>query len=307
MSEIFPKNMNMKQAVLSTLAYFHLFGIPLTRSEISEHLFFAEPDEEKISIYLKESPLIKLSEGYYSLSQDEDFHAQYFEKVQRAREYWKKVRRWQWIFSICPFVKLVCVCNSLPLYAIDENSDIDLLVVTEKNRLFLSRLFLTALTSLFGVRRHGKKVKARFCLSFYITEDRLNFKPLAIEPYDIYLAYWVKTLEPVAGDYSIYEKLLEENGEWLGDYFKTIHSHRRFFRRSSPLQARIKRILEKIVNKEAWEAHTREKQIRRAKDKFYGLKDRRGTIIREDILKFHNDDRREEIRRNWVSLLNQLL
>ncbi len=307
MSDVFPKNMNMKQAVLSTLAYFHLFEVPLTRSEISEHLFFAEPDEEKISIYLKESPLIKLSEGYYSLSSNDDFHAKFFEKVQRARKLWKKVRRWQWIFNICPFIELVCVCNSLPLYAVDEDSDIDLLIITKKNRLFLARLFLTAITSLFGVRRHGNKIAGRFCLSFYASEESTNFKNLALQPYDIYLAYWLKTLEPIAGNFHKYEEILTENSSWLNEYFKNVRTHRRFFRKSTPLQQKIKKMLEKIADHDEWETKTREKQIRRAKDKFYDLKDRSGTVITSTMLKFHNEDRRSEIRTQWTNLLDQLL
>ncbi len=297
----------MKQAVLSTLAYFHLFEVPLTRSEISEHLFFAQPDEEKISIYLKESPLIKLSEGYYSLSADDNFHAKFFEKVQRARKLWKKVRRWQWLFNICPFVELVCVCNSLPLYAVNENSDIDLLVITKKNRLFLARLFLTVLTSLFGVRRHRDKVEGRFCLSFYASEEATDFKKLALEPYDIYLAYWLKTLEPIAGNFHKYEAILSENADWLSEYFKNVYPHRRFFRKSTPFQRKLRSFFEKTLDRDDWEAKTREKQIRRAKDKFYDLKDRSGTVITPTMLKFHNEDRRSEIRMQWTSLLDQLL
>ncbi len=299
--------MNMKQAVLSTLAYFELFEVPLTRSELSEHLFFAEPDEEKISIYLKESPLIRLTEGYYSLSNDPDAHQKFFEKVQRARKLWKKVRRYQWLFSICPFVKLVCVCNSLPIYAVDEGSDIDLLVVTEKNRLFLARLCLTVLTSLFGVRRHGNKTEGRFCLSFYLSEEATDFKKLAQEPYDIYLAYWLKTLEPIAGSYAEYEKILEENRPWLDEYFKTVTPHRRFFRKASPFQLKLKSFLEKLLGKDTLEAKARDKQMRRAKDKFYSLKDRSGTVINEHMLKFHDQDRRAEIRQSWVKILNDLL
>jgi len=297
----------MKQAVLGTLVYFHLFEVPLTRSEISEHLFFAEPDEEKISIYLKESPLVQLVEGYYSLSKEPDFHAKFFEKVQRARRLWKKIRRWQWIFSICPFVKLVCVCNSLPIYAASEDSDIDLLVVTKKNRLFLARLCLTILTGLFGVRRHGNKIKDRFCLSFYVSEDHLNFKDLALEPYDIYLAFWIKTLEPIAGDYRIYEKIFEDNHVWLDEYFKTLTLHRRYFRKSSGFQGKVKNFFEKYLNRDDWEEKSKQKQIRRAKEKYYGLKDRSGTVISETVLKFHDYDRRKEIRKDWVTLLDQLL
>ena len=162
MSNVFPKNMTVKQAVLATLASFDLFGVPLTRSEISEHLFFTQPDEEKIDSYLRESPFIRLKEGYYSISGNDDFYECFFEKQSRSLQYWKKVRRTHWLFSICPFIDLICVCNSLPIYAIDEESDIDLFVVAKKNRLFLARLALTVLTTLLGVRRHGTKHASGF-------------------------------------------------------------------------------------------------------------------------------------------------
>jgi hypothetical protein len=303
MSEIFPKNMTVKQAVLSTLAYFHLFGVPLTRSEISEHLFWAEPDEKHISSYLRESPLITERNGYYGLSTDAAFQSEFTQKIQRSRTLWKKVRRFQWIFSICPFVKLVCVCNSLPIYATTEDSDIDLFVVTQKNRLFLARLCLILLTSVMGVRRHGDKVRARFCLSFFISEERMDFSSLTLKPYDIYLAYWIKTLEPIAGDFGEYEKFLSINTPWLSEYFKTIQAHRRYFRKRSPLQEKIKAKLEGLLDKDEWEEKWKQNQLRRAKDKFYSLKNRSGTVISETMLKFHDEDRREDIRKEWISAL----
>lgn len=307
MNEVFPKNMNMKQAVLSTLAYFDLFGVALTRNEISEYLFFAQPDEEKISIYLKESPLIKQESGYFFLSKDPDFFLQFKAKIVQARTLWKKIRTWQWIFDLCPFIELVCVCNSLPLYAVDEKSDIDLLIVTKKNRLFLARAGITVLTSLFGLRRHDEKIAGRFCLSFYITEERMSFENLSLTPYDVYLAYWIKTLEPISGNSEQYERLQTENHEWTSLYFKSSRPHRRYFRKSAGLLKRIKTNLEKILDKDWLEKWLAEKQLRRAKDKFYSLKNPSGTIIREDILKFHNDDRREAIRQSWKARLDEFL
>lgn len=299
--------MTTKQAVLATLSYFDLFEVPLTREEISEFLFFLEPDEEKIDIYLRESPLIREKDGYYSIEGSDEFYERFFEGRTQARKLWKKVRRFHFLFSLCPFVKLVAVCNSLPLYAVDENSDIDLFVVTKKNRMFLTRLFLTLLTSLFGVRRHGKKVARRFCLSFYITEDALDLRSIALEPYDIYLAYWIKTLEPVAGDYETYQNFLRTNAPWMSDYFKGIAERKRYYRKPKPWQQKWKEKLESWLGKNEWEEKTKRSQMRRARMKYFLLKDRSGTILSDTMLKFHNEDERAEIRRQWVSRLNAIL
>ena len=307
MNDIFPKSLTVKQAVIATLAYFDLFSIPLTRAEISEHLFFATADERKIDIYLKESPLISFYDGYYSIKGDEKLYEEFKQKRKRTKEYWKKVNKYNFLFSFCPFIKLVAVCNSTPISNVDFKSDIDLLVITEKNKMFTARFFLTLFTSILGVRRHGNKTKKRFCLSFYISEDAMNFEDMAHKPYDIYLAYWLKTLEPVAGNYETYEELLLANENWLESYFRTITSKRRFFRRRSEEAEKWKERIEKLFASNAWENTFKKWQKNRAEEKYKLLSDQSGTIISDTILKFHDRDRRLDLRKDWAKKLNELL
>ena len=54
---------------------------------------------------------------------------------------------------------------------------------------------------------------------------------IALKPYDIYLAFWIKTLEPIAGDYKIYEKLISENSRFLSQYFENPITVKRSFRK----------------------------------------------------------------------------
>jgi hypothetical protein len=307
MSYAFPKTMTVKQAVISTLAYFDLFDVPLTREEIYEHLFFLNPDQEKIDIYLRESPLIHEFDGYFSLKRNEAFYEHFLAKRRRAKEFWRRVHRSQWMFSICPFVKFVGVCNSLPIRAVEDNSDIDLLIVTEKNHMFTARFFVTLITSIFGIRRHGKRIRKRFCLSFFTTEDNLDFESIKKDPYDIYLAYWIKTLEPISGDYVIYEKILKANREWLKPYFTHLIKHRRRFRKARNWQTKIKSTLEKWFAAEKWEIRMRNWQIKRALEKYRKLEDQSGTIITQNMLKFHDHDAREQIRHDWVARINEFV
>lgn len=307
MSDAFPKDMTVKQSVLATLAYFELFQVPLTRSELSEQLFFVAPDEQKIDIYLKESPLIQVKEGYFSIQGDVNFYDRFFEQRNRAQGYWKKVRRYQWLFSLCPFVRLVCVANRLPLGVATENSDVDLFVVTAQGRLFLARLCLTLLTQVLGLRRHGKKVKGRFCLSFYVSEEGLDLRPLALEPYDLYLAYWLKTLQPISGDYALYEALMYHHQSWLNRYFKTVRLQKRFYRKAKAWQLHLQKTLEHWLNKDHWEERTKRSQLRRAREKYFLLRDKSGTVLSETMLKFHDDDQRASIREAWMNHLRELL
>jgi len=303
----FPKTMNVKQAVVSTLAFFDLFKVPLTRTEISEHYFYEKPDEEKIDIYLNESPQISMKDGLYALKKDEAFYKEFEEKQERSKSYWKKVHRHQWLLNICPFIKFIAVCNSLTINDTNPESDIDLFVVTEKNRMFTARFFLTLFTSIFGLRRHGDKIRKRFCLSFYITEDAANFKKIVQKPYDIYLAYWFKTLEPIVGDYNLYKSIIHTNQKWLKPYFHTFNLRRRRYRKAKQWQSKWKIKLEKWFWHSKWEMRFKKHQLERIMRKRSFLEDKSGTIITDSILKFHDKDARHELRKEWEKRIQAYL
>lgn len=293
--------------MLATLAYFDIFGILLTEEEVLDNLLFIEPDAPKVAIYLKESPLIKEFGGYYSISKTQDFAKEYkifLEKKTRAHIYWKKIRRTQWLLNACPFVNLIAVCNSLPIGDVNPDSDIDLFVIAKPNRMFTARLFLTIFTSVFGLRRYGTKIHKRFCLSFYITENNLDLSQIAQKPYDIYLAYWLKTMEPLCGDYKVYQKLLQENFTWLKDFFYAVPELKRHYRKKNSL---IKKFLEWLFDSDEIESKQKNYQLKRAQEKYELLKDKSGTIISDTILKFHDKDARTTVRNHWVHLLKDLL
>lgn len=109
-----------------------------------------------------------------------------------------------------PGIRLVAICNSLSMYATDKGSDIDLFIVTKTGRLWLVRLLVTAYFQLLGVRRHGKKVAERFCLSFFVSEAGMDFAPFALEN-DPYLAAWLAHLKPIVDIGDTYQSLMTVN------------------------------------------------------------------------------------------------
>lgn len=81
--------------------------------------------------------------------------------------------------------------------AADGDSDIDLFVETAPGMLWTGRVMTTLFFSLLGVRRHGKYVKGRFCLSFFAVENA-DLGKVAIEE-DAYLYEWARRLVSVDG------------------------------------------------------------------------------------------------------------
>jgi len=114
------------------------------------------------------------------------------------KKMWKKARRYVRFLQIVPFVRMVSVCNNLAFSKVREGSDIDIFIIAKNGRLFLVRSFVTFLLQILGVRRHGKKISKRFCLSFFIDESVMDLSKIALEN-DIYLAFWIKILDKKYG------------------------------------------------------------------------------------------------------------
>ncbi len=75
------------------------------------------------------------------------------------------------MISKIPFVRGVSLTGSLAQGLSNLNSDIDFFVKVSKGRLYLTRLWVTAVIHLTGYRRHATKVSGRVCLNWFATFD----------------------------------------------------------------------------------------------------------------------------------------
>ena len=107
----------------------------------------------------------------------------------RAEKYIRKI---SWI----PGLRMVAVVNSLSMYATHEGSDIDLFVITAKNRMWFVRVLMTLSFWIHGVWRHREDIAGNFCLSFFIEEDAMDMSQIALED-DIYLFFWMYYMKPI--------------------------------------------------------------------------------------------------------------
>jgi hypothetical protein len=214
------------------------------------------------------------------------------------KKLWERVHRYVGILRIVPFLRMVAVCNNLAFGKVDGRSDIDLFVIAKRGRLFIVRIFVTFLLHVMGVRRHGKRVAGRFCLSFFVDEDGMDMKEIAIDN-DIYLAFWVRTMLPVIDD-GVSEEFLDKN-EWVKRYFE--EDFEMDGSRVIGSCGFLSRIFGWILG--GWfgdriEGVLRKWQMGRAKKKALKVNaDVASLIVKDHILKFHNVDRRREYRKKW--------
>lgn len=187
-------------------------------------------------------------------------------------------------------IKMIGICNSLSMYATNRNSDIDLFIVTEKNMLWYVRFFVTLKFWILGVWRKWDDIAGNFCLSFFVSENALEFEKITISD-DIYLYFWIYFLRPILDYDDTYEKFLQKNN-WVNideivkydnkKYIKFSWKSHKIFWFHSILNIFIKFFGEK-----------------KTKRNYEKMGRPTGVIISDDMLKFHDKDQRENIRDNF--------
>ena len=196
------------------------------------------------------------------------------------------------IFRYIPWLLFVWVGNSIAMNAAHKESDIDIFVITKSHALWFVRIIMTLILALTGMRKTYKKHAWKICLSFFCTEDALDFRDIAIEK-DIYLYYRILTMKPILIKGDIYKRFIEENS-WVDfSEFQNIYTHH-----SAYLSYDLK---------EGWGGNTYIKYIdsilkkmllSRSIKKYEALGQPEGVIINDNMLKFHNTDKRKYIREN---------
>lgn len=285
---------SLRPNVYATLAYFDLFDYPLTIVELQRFLLWTNADYDELWTFLNNDPKIQRHGDYYFFKGRRAIVDVRREREKVAAEFWAKVRRFLPYIQMVPFVKMAAVCNTLALNNPTRDSDIDLFIVCEKGRLFLARTITTILFALFGMRRHGKKIAGRFCLSFYVTEDALNLEQIKLGAEDIYLPFWLLTLKPLYGE-EVYERLLMEN-RWMQKFFPRPVEVEETWKANRFLRG-FGRVQECIYRKnlgDRLEEWTMRKQLERYHRSLKNLGPESSVIVNEKMLKFHNIDRRRE-------------
>ncbi len=206
-----------RQAILQTLAYADVFDYPLTQAEIGRFLISKRKiSQERVLkevAVMKREKQIVTSRGLFCLPGREKIVA-----LRKKRGEWsqKKLRlarqAVKWL-RLIPFIRMVAVTGNLAMLNSDENDDIDLLIVTAKNRLWLTRLLAVLLVELVSSRRRPGEEKARdkLCLNMFLDEDHLS---LPQKERDLFSAHEVCQLKVLWERENLYQDFLKKN-QWI--------------------------------------------------------------------------------------------
>jgi hypothetical protein len=219
----------------------------------------------------------------------------------------KLVRFLAWI----PFLKAVLVCNSVGRETAVRESDIDVMIITDKTRLWIVRLIANSILRLTGSRTYGDHEADRLCLSYFIDTDNLDLAPLRAVPEDIHGAYFIHQMVPVYDPDNWYEKLLRAN-RWTHHLIphRKITSIPPIFQLGR-LSKVVKRFFE-ISWRGAYGAlvEGQMKAIQELKMKF-SVKERankpdNAVVLRDGVVKLHEADSRASVYAAWIEKCRSL-
>lgn len=196
-----------------SLIYHHLFEYPLTRLELIKW----QPGKK-----LNKLKIPKISYGYtngfYYLKSNKGF---VFSRIVRKRNSLKKIqiaREVSKLLKRIPFIKMVAITGSLSMFNAKDSSDIDLIVVTKKGRLWTTRLLSILLLVLHGfkVRRWGdKNEENKICINMWMDETNLTWPE---NNRNFYTAHEIAQIMPLFDKQKTYQMILNKN-LWLKDYW----------------------------------------------------------------------------------------
>lgn len=203
-------------SIQKTLAYFSIFKYPVSFYQLATYLItnkkFKSKEFKKALKKLISKGFIKERNGYYFLpgikNVDTEKRRKYTQKLI------KKNRRILNILKKVPWVKMICITGSAANYNSEPRSDLDLLFVTAKNRLWLTRGFVFTILRMFGKLPVGNFEDRELCPNIFVDEKSLTWPK---GKRDVYVAQNIISMQPIYQKDNMCFRFLRANS-WIHKY-----------------------------------------------------------------------------------------
>ncbi len=192
--------------------YYHdIFDFPLSLQDIIK---WKASDALKIS---RELPITSQS-GYFYVEGKEGL---IYKRLLRKRISAKKMqiaKRSAGVLCLIPGIKMVGVTGSLAMQNSAEDSDVDLMVITKTNSLWITRLsayFVLRVLNYATRQPKNNQQKDRLCLNIWLAENDLVWNKT---DRNLYTAHEIAQIIPLINKDKTYEKFLLKN-KWVLKYW----------------------------------------------------------------------------------------
>ncbi len=199
---------SLRRAVTQTIGYSHYFGLPLTPKKLQLWLIFPRP----VSAARLRPYFLKLTAKNKQLIKKRFLCSQ--KKLTLAR-------RLARFLGLLPTIKLICATGSLAADNAKQDDDLDIMIVTSADTLWLTRPLVIFLLKAFNLRRpaslpehQSPQVSDKVCDNLWLDETALA---LPQNKRNLYTAHEVLQARPLFDRGGIYAKFICANS-WTSKY-----------------------------------------------------------------------------------------
>lgn len=114
-----------------------------------------------------------------------------------------------------PWIKMLAVTGSVACFNADDNDDIDIFIITDKGRVWLTRLFVVTLLKILNKYPNENNSTGKFCPNLYIDTSKLSWDP---KKRNLFIAHEIITMFPIINRNNTYFNFIKNN-DWIFDYY----------------------------------------------------------------------------------------
>ena len=208
----------MQANIIKTLSYAQVFNFPLTLEEIHLRLIQKKTTKDKLKQNLTKLK-IKSHQGYYYL----DNKNQVLSRIKNQKYQKDKINLAHKIAKILKIfspIQAVLITGTIAANNPRKDDDIDFLIITKHNTLWITRLLVNILLDTFGIRRtvKSKNFSNKACLNLWLTTKTMSL-PKARQ--NLYTAHEIALAIPVWDKNNTYNNFLYKNN-WISNFLPNI-------------------------------------------------------------------------------------
>lgn len=235
-----PAARSLATAIVQTVAYVDVFDYPLLPAEVHRYLVAMAAPLAAVEKLLSDGRLVpqhlERRDGYVTLPGRQQIVATRQQREAIAHQLWPSAVYYGGLIGNLPFVRMVAVTGSLAVNNSEPASDIDYLVVTANDRLWLSRAFIILIVRLAG--RRG----IHLCPNYLLSERALIFPEQ-----NLYAAHELAQMVPLSGE-RVYRRMRHLNrwaDEWLPNATSAPRPVNHISLKVKPTGSRLQGVLER--------------------------------------------------------------
>lgn len=213
------------QAILDTLSYRTIFKSMLSFHQLSTYLFSRTPKnsdllleidrpffEDRLNTLVKKKK-VKHFRGKYHVNKQKPFSWNI--RVKNSKKHLKKVSSTLGYLAQIKWIKMIAVSGSVAAHSAKKKDDIDIFIVTEKNRLWLTRFFTVLILKALNKYRTDEDFDGKVCPNIFVADQSLAWP---LKKRNEYTAHEILLLHPILNRDNTYFDFIKAN-KWALKYF----------------------------------------------------------------------------------------